>query len=188
MSTTLTFLFNDIFKNYSEWEYWSRQVGVIDFNKNEDILFDKYCYKILSRHFCNQSIRYNTIDEFLLELALVYENKFNQFKMQKRLIDNIHKLSNEEIETLNESLTNMANNPNTAPDNPRQPLKYISAQTFGVAKKGKLQAYLDAINNIPTLKVFDFINKSSDGGLSFKDLFMIVQPINYYVYGGNKDA
>lgn len=188
MSLTLTFLFNDIFSNYSDWEYWSKQIGVIDFSKAEDIEFDKYCYKILSRHFCNQSIRYLTIGEFLLELALIYEDKFNQFKMQKSLIDNIYKLSNEELETLNESLTNMANNPNTEPDNPRSPLKYISAQTFGLAKKGKLQAYLDAINNIPTLKVFEFINKPVDGGMSFKDLFMVVQPINYYVYGGNKDA
>lgn len=188
MSTTLTFLFNDIFKNYSDWEYWSKQVGIIDSNNNEDILFDKYCYKILSRHFCNQSIRYNTIGEFLLELALIYEDKFNHFKMQKKLIERLYRLSPEDLEIINESITNMANNPNTSPDNPRSPLKYISAQTFGVAKNGKLQAYLNAINNIPTFKVFEFINKPVDGGLSFKDLFMVVQPINYYVYGGKKDA
>lgn len=184
MSVAQTFFFNEIFKDYNDWKYWSEQVEVVDFSKPEDVEFDKFCYKILSRHFSNWNIRYSTIDAFLLELSIVYEDKFNQFKNQKKIIDEAYKLTKEDFEVVSESLTNMANNPNTAPDDPKSPLKYISAQTYGLAKKPKLKAYIEALNNIPTLKIFDFINKPSENGLSFKDLFSVVQNINYFVYGG----
>lgn len=182
MSLSLTFYFNDIFKNYDEWKEWSEQVGVVDFSDGEDAAFDKFCYKILSRNFCNCSIRYSTINEFLLQLAIVYEDKFNEFKNQSRLINKFYNLSENDLTVINESLTNMANNPNTEPDDPRQPLKYVSAQTFGLAKNGKIDSYLKALNNMPSLKIFDFINKASESGLSFKDLFMNVQPFNFYCY------
>ena len=187
MSTAFTFYFNEIFPDYASWKKLVEGIGIVDYNDTLQSEFDKFCFKLLSRRYTHCNIRYDTPDAFVCELMNVYENKFQSFKRQKELIDAIYKLSNEELTRLNETLNNMANNPNTEPDNPLEPLKYISAQTYAINKSNRMQSYLYALENIPTLNVYKFYKADNDYDLGFDDLFMSVQPIQIPLYkqGGN---
>lgn len=185
MSTAITFYFNDIFKNYSEWKNFIMQTEIVDYNVATEEAFDKFCYNILSRHFSHSNIRYNEKEAFLLELANVYQNKFKEFMKEKEIIDNIFKLTDEELYEFTNNIVNMANNPNDKPDNPYKPLPYISAQTFSKQNSNKLNSYLKALNNIPSLNIYKFLKSSETNEMSFQDLFMVVIPTQYSVYGGN---
>ena len=181
-TNAFTYTFENIFSNYDEWRQYFEMANIIDYENADDALFDQYCYKVLSRHFTHQNIRYLEIDAFLLELTNVYEAKFNQFKKQKNLIDKMYSLSDNDLYELEQYINNVANNPNDDIQDPKQVLNFVSAQTYSQKIGNKLEQYLKAVNQIPALNIYDFINKSDYGALSFKDLFMNVQPRKYFEF------
>ena len=181
ISSATTFYFNNLIPDYTTWRDIISQGGIVNYDDATESLFDEYCYKLLSRHYSNCNVRYLVPDAFYLELLNVYENKFKKFKRQKELIDTIQKLSDDEYRELNEMLTNMANNPNTEPVDPLKPLQYISAQSFSKQTSSKIQSYIYALNNIPTLKVYKFF-KAEDDEMGFDDLFMNIQPNEDPIY------
>lgn len=179
--SAFTFYFEEIIPDYDTWKSIIEQNNIVDYTNVTQQTFDKYCYNILRRHFNHCDIRYSDPYSFLNELVNVYENKFKQFLKEKEIIDSIYNLTNKEIEVLNESITNMANNPNEEPEDPLKPLNFISAQTFQQNKSNKIKAYLEALNNIPSLNIYKFLNEYNEYELSFNDLFMNVQPnVKYY--------
>lgn len=180
--TSFTYYFEEIFPDYESWEYFIEQSSNIDLTISENALFDQYCYNLLFRHFNHQNIRYTSIDAFLGELLNVYENKFAQFKRQKKLVDKIHNLTDDDLQLVTTALTNMANNPNDEVSDPLQPLSYISAQTFEQMQSNKLKAYLDALNNMPSLNIYQFFKANNKDEMGFEDLFMNVQPKIIYLY------
>lgn len=182
MSVTETFYFNEIFPNYDSWKTLCETADIVDYTDALESEFDKYCYKLLMRHYTHCNIRYFEPDAFICELFNVYENKFKQFKKEKELIDYTYKLSNEDFVKLNESITNMANNPNTEPEDPTKPLQFISAQSYSVQSSNRLQSYLYALNNMPTLNIYKFFKADNKNDMGFDDLFMNVQPINIPIY------
>lgn len=184
MSTATTFYFNEIFPTYDSWKIYVEQLDLVDYNKQMEASFDAYCYNILSRYFSNVNIRYREKNAFLCQLANVYTNKFKKYLQQKELIDSLYKLTIEDFQLIQKSLVNMASNPNSKPDNPLKPLDFISEQSYSQVESNRLRAYLEAINNIPTLKVDDFIkgNIKEKEEMHFIDLFVNVQPNNIYVY------
>lgn len=188
----ITYYFDEIFPTYTEWREFSKQLDCVGETPSNDILlFDKYCYNVLFRNFAKQNIRYSRIETFVNMLANVYEQEFMRFYKEKQLIDNIYKLSNEELVTLNQTLTNIANNPNTTPTNPLQPLNYISTQSFSNVNDNRLQAYLRALNTMPVLNIERFIygeraDPNNKHFLHFNDLFMQVLTDTEYLYERSK--
>lgn len=181
MSIAFTFLFKEIFPSYEEWqEFISSNSNIIDYEDEIQASFDEYCWNILSRHFSNVNIRYGTPELFKNALLNVYENKFQQFMKEKQLIDEIYKMTLDEIASLNDTLTNFARNPNEANDiDSNGKFTFISEQTYSKVNSNRFESYLKALNNIPTLNYFKFI-KGSDGEMGFIDLFMNLNP-NYRV-------
>lgn len=182
MSTAYTFYFNELLPDYESWKRIIESSGIVNYDDVLESEFDKFCYKILSRRYTHCNIRYDVPEAFICEMANIYENKFKQFKRQRELIESTYKLSEEEIMRLNETLNNMANNPNTEPEDPLKPLKFISAQTFMVQNSNRIQSYLYAINNIPTLNIYKFLKADNEFDLGFEDLFMNVQPHQIPLY------
>lgn len=180
--TAFTYYFEEIFPDYESWKYFIENSSKIDLTIPENLAFDEYCFTMLFRHFNHQNIRYSSIDAFLGELLIVYENKFKQFKRQKEIIDTIYSLSNDDFQLVSTALTNMANNPNTEIDDPLKPLSYISAQTYENMSSNKLKAYLDAINNMPSLNIYKFFKANNKDEMGFEDLFMNIQPNIKYLY------
>lgn len=182
MSDCITFYFEDIFPDYDTFsEYVIENSQVINTANEEDVAFIGFCWNILSRHFHNQNIRYDSPQNFLASFMLVFDNKFQQFKKQKSLVDKIYNLTENEILQINNALSNVANNPNNEVADPSQPLNYISAQTFSLLNDNKLKGYLNALNTIPTLKVFNFL-RGADDEMWFSDLFMNVQIPQKFLY------
>lgn len=181
MSIAFTFLFKEIFEDYDEWkDFIQSNSNIIDYEDAIQSEFDEYCWNILSRHFSNVNIRYGTPELFKNALLNVYENKFQQFLKQKQLIDEIYKMTLDEIASLNDTLTNLARNPNEANDiDSDGKFTFISEQTYSKVNSNRFEAYLQALNNIPTLNYFNFI-KGSNGEMGFIDLFMNINP-NYRV-------
>lgn len=177
MSIAYTFLFNEIFPTYNDWKTFIQQnSSIIDYENPEHVNFDKYCWNILSRHFSHANIRYLTINEFEQELLNVYENKFEQFMQEKKIIDELHKMSFEELASLSETLSNFARNPNETNDiDSTGKFTFISEQTYNKVNSNKFEAYLKALNNLPSLNYYKFI-EGKNGEMGFKDLFMNVIP------------
>ena len=181
-TNAFTYTFENIFSNYDEWKEYFELTEIIDYNNMDDALFDKYCYNILARHFTHQNIRYLEIDAFLLELTNVYQSKFYQFKRQKEMLDKMYSLTDNDLLELEQYINNVANNPNDDIQDPKKVLNFVSAQTYSQKIGNKLEQYLKALNDIPSLSIYKFINDAEYGALSFKDLFMNVQPRKYFEF------
>lgn len=174
-----TFYFEDIIPDY---ESWKNVMTFLDYDDPIIANFDLFCFNLISRHYSKANVRYSDPESFKAELFNVYQNKFNQFLQEKQIIDAIHKLTLEEMLIANTSLSNMANNPNTEPDDPTKPLNFISAQTYMTQSNGRVRAYLEALNNIPSLNIYKFFKANNEFEMGFDDLFMVVIPNQEYYY------
>lgn len=178
-----TFFFEEIFPDYDTWQtFIQNNSDIVNWNDATQTAFDKYCFDLLFRHYYNCNIRYSVPSSFMQELLNVYQNKFKQFQKEKEIIDSMEQLKLDDLQLVQQTLTNMANNPNDEVDDPLQPLNYISAQTINQVTSNKLKAYLEALNNIPSLKIYNFFKAQNKEEMGFDDLFMNVQPLKKYLY------
>lgn len=189
MTDAITFYFTGgdreevVFFDFNDWQDFTNSIGIIDESKPEQIAFNTYCWNILSRHFKNVNIRYRDPVDFLCEFANVYQNRFLKFLKEKEIIDKIYNLTEDEYIEAGEALQNYANNPNTEPVDAKVPLDFISAQNFSFVKTNKVRAYIEALSSLPTLQVYDFINRHyGDSDMSFNDLFMNNTPLEHRLY------
>lgn len=177
-----TFYFNEIFPTYDDWVNTMKDFNIVNYEEVMQANFDNYVYKILFNQYYNVNVRYSTIGDFVTSLSNVYLNKFNKFLKQKELLDKIYNLTDNDILTLTQTLSNMANNPNTEPVDPTTPINYISAQTYQMLTDNKLKGYLNALESIPNMKVYNLLKPETEQEMGFSDLFMNVQPNLKYFY------
>lgn len=180
-----TFYFNDVFPTLDAWVEFTDALNVYD-NSDEDAAaraFNEWVYGVLSAEFYGFNARYTTQEAFKAAFARVYMDRFRQFYKEKELIDAIYKLTPDEIRLLGETLHNRADNPNTSPNDPREPLPYVSDQTYQLLKAPRLAGYLQAIADMPSLNIDRFTReRGRNGGMSFYDLFIQVIPDGVAVY------
>lgn len=183
-NSAYTFYFEQIFPDLLSWQtFIGTYSTIVNLNDPIDLGFDKYCYTLLSNHYNHCNIRYTTIDAFKSEILNVYDNKFAQFKREKALIEKVNSLTDEDLALVREYVNNQANNPNV--DNPLNTdgfLGYISFQNFAKEKSNRLRAYLDALNNVPSMNIYKFFKANDDREMGFDDLFMNIQPNIDFVY------
>lgn len=165
----LTYYFQEIFPDYETFKKFTDSLEIYSTDDTISEEFNKYLFEILFAHFYNNNVRYDSIDCFELEFGNVYKNNFKMLQMRKATIDKIYQLTDDDLKELSTSLTNLAYNPNTEPDNPLKPLNYVSNQSYSVANMGKLNAYITAINSIPDLDAGNIISK-------FEWLFIQIYP------------
>ena len=175
MSSSLTFLFKDIFPTKTEFKTFITDYDISNLSITANLNFAEYLYKILFRRYHNSNIQYDTIEDFKCDFANILEDSFKQYQMQLLSINKVYALTDAELVTINTALANQSNNPNSVPDDPTEPLEYISAQAFTIAKDNKLQAYMRAINNIPTQLIKAML-------LRCVNLFKTILPTQIYVY------
>ena len=191
-SDAYTFYFNEIFPNIEVFKEFIavNNLGnyVTGINKTLDLTenFIVYAYNILTRHFTHQNIRYSTVDAFLCEFANVLEDKMFQFKKQLDMIIKLYDYNEKDYSKIQEVINNLANNPNDEPADPKQPIEFISSQTYNIAHGNPYEPFFRALNDLPSLRINNFINgtlqEKKKGDIQFTDLFMNVQPNQIYVY------
>lgn len=175
MSSALTFLFKNIFPSFEEFKEFLTNEKIVDLTNVENLTFAEFMFKILFRRFHNSNIQYDTIDDFKCDFANILEDYFARYKKQVDLIKKIEQLTEEDILRISTALANQSNNPNSKPTDPTQPLEFVSAQAFTIARDNKLQAYLRALQNIPTLFIEEMLKKCVN-------LFKTIIPKVVYVF------
>lgn len=179
MSTTKTFLFQDVFANYNQFKEMTDDLQLYESDDAVSEAFNQYLFNIIYLRWKGNSINYGTIDEFKMSFSFVYHDIFAKYKMQKDLIDKVQKLTAEELEILTDSISNGAYNPNTAPEKPFDLIKYVSSQNATRLKSSKLVSYLNAIKNAPTLNAKEMTD-------AFENLFMLIIPMHNYYFRRKK--
>ena len=181
MSSALTFFFKEIFPTKQDFLTFFTEYDLgIDMILAENQAFAEYLYKILFRRYHNSNIQYDTPEDFKCDLANIVEDIFTKYQAQVEITKKMAALTDEELFTVSTALANSANNPNTAPGDPTKPLDYIGAQAFTIAKTGKVLGYLQALNNIPTQLIDEFL-------LACSGLFKSILPNQIYLYGGRRE-
>lgn len=173
----LTYTFKEIFPSYADWKQTMTSTGVYNvIDVTDAYAFDQYCYSVLMRKFANVNIRYRDPNDFIGQLSLVYQNRYAQFKAQKKVIDAIYALTLDDIAELSKAINNNSDYPNKEITDVNAPLDFITTQTYSRISSNKIRSYVDAINSIPTLRIDDFI-RGNDGEMGFMDLFWNIAPI-----------
>lgn len=176
MSSALTFYFKEIFQKAKDFTDYITEYEIADLTEEKNLTFATYLYKILFRRFHNSNVQYDTPEDFKCDLANILEDSFNKYQKQLEQIDKVYQLTADELQTINTAIANQSLNPNTKVEDPTQPIDYISAQAFTIARDNKLQAYLRAIANIPTKLIDSML-------LRCVNLFKTILPRQVFVYG-----
>lgn len=173
--SAITFYLKEIIPDKEAFKNFLTEFEVVDITVPENEIFADYLFKILFRKYHNSNVQYDTPDDFKSDLANILEDSFFKFKKQVDLSKKIAELTDEELLTMTTALANSANNPNSKPVDPTKPFEFVGAQAFTLAKNGKFQAYLTALNNIPTKLIDEML-------LSVRGLFKTFIPNQIYVY------
>ena len=126
--------------------------------------------------FSNSEIAYNTKEIFKHKFIQKLLNILNNFCYKQRMLEKAFNLSDDELETVNSTLAQIANNPtelNT--DGLTTPLTFFDQQTGTKTRENKLNAYIKAFTLMRNDIIEDFLNE-------IKPLFYTVLiPTNYII-------
>ena len=149
-------------------------------NGNHTLSFEQYdldpFLKAAYTRFSNAEIAYDTKEIFIHKFAQKLLNIMNNYIFKRKLLNNAYKLTNDELETVNSTLAQIANNPtelNT--DGLTTPLTFFDQQTGTKTRENKLNAYIKAFTLMRNDIIEDFLNE-------IKPLFYTVLiPTNYII-------
>ena len=174
--SNLTFTFKELFPNLATFKTFASETGIdVDHMTADDLVVLEHTYYILYSRYSIANVRYTTPEAFYGEMGITFDDEFRRYLKRYKLIANAYNLTNEDFEILNRAVSNYANNPNDEVQNPLDPLTYISSQTYNAQFSNKLQAYLLAIETLPSEYDEDFLAK-------FKHLFINIIPKDIPLY------
>lgn len=173
-----TFTFNQLLPNFDAFKVFVSEIPMDVSTMSElEISILEHCYNLLNRRYGIANVRYTTPEAFYNELAIVFDDEYKKYSKRYKLIQEAYALTSDDLIEINRTIQNYANNPNTAPTNPLDPLEFISSQTYQVGRSNKLQGYLMAIESLPSQYDEDFLNK-------FKYLFIQIFNKDIPIYIG----
>ena len=170
----VTFYITEIWPTYADFKTFTDSIP-LDTTEAADDAFNEWIYNRLCRYYDEWPVRYDTPAGFANDFAVIYEDLFYQYKAQRARIDDIYKITPEELLNVTYNVTNSAVNDNNVPTDPKAALPFVSAQATGWGYTGKLQGYVQALNSMPALRLKSFLD-------SFKDLFAGVLIPQIYIY------
>lgn len=171
---THTFTFLEIFPTYQEFKTTILNQSILTESEIDESTL-KYIWAVMYRSFGNIEVLYTVKQDFIDRFLNEFEDYYSKIKRERELIAKIHSLTDEELLVVSESINNFANNPNDLPADPEKPLEYISNQNWGKVSNGKIAAYLQALNNIPSYRTGEIVKK-------FRPLFWDSLTSTLYLY------
>lgn len=173
----ITFYFTDVFSTFDEFKSaindYTNVVVDDDFLNN---LYTKFCIK-----YQISNIRFTIKEMFLYQFCSIFDNEFSKFKRRFDINEKMKKITLENIQILNEVISNYGENPNYENANAKEALTYITNQSATFTKLSELDAYLKQLDTLLTEGFEEFLNK-------FKELFTAFafdNPIYYCDEGDN---
>lgn len=172
----VTFLLKGIFTTYDDFKTFLQNYTNVD----KDATTNAYLYKYILAKFANSNVNYDTVDGFLRNFGITYEDNFKQFEFREKVLQSQYQLTVDELADVNTIITNTANNNNEKTENPLSTvIDYISNQVSGVTRENKLLAYVKALDMITNKYLRDFLDE-------LKPHFMQVFIDQNYVYEEEK--
>lgn len=182
-STVMTIKYKDCLKD-NDYEIFFDGSSIYDTvlveNGNISLSFSQselYPFlKAAHTRFSNAEIAYDTKEIFKHKFAQKLLNIMNNYIFKRKLLNKAYRLSDDELETVNSTLAQIANNPtelNT--DGLTTPLTFFDQQTGTKTRENKLNAYIKAFTLMRNDIIEDFLNE-------IKPLFYTVLiPTNYII-------
>lgn len=172
----ITFYLSDLFTDFAVFKAYCNEIPIkyADLSSFDQGIMEA-CYNLLMRRYGHANIRYSTPEAFYNAFAITFEDEFKRYCKRAYIIGEAYKLTLEDYAELNRAIQNYANNPNDVVSNPLSPLSYISSQTLQANLSNKLQAYLVAIDTLPSQYDEEFLSH-------FKYLFINIIPNETILY------
>lgn len=172
MSSSLTFYFEDVFKDDVEFTQY-----LSDFNITlPNGITSSDLYDLFLNKFVNCSIAYDTKEIFKHRFKMILVDNLNEYVRRKNIIDNLYNLTDDEIVVINEYIHNYANNPNVTVSDVFEKLPYITQQDNSKQSMSKLDAYANYLSYILPYGNMEFLNK-------FEKLFKTIFIREVEIYG-----
>ena len=175
METTMynSLLFKNIFKNYQDFKNWYTSTPLSD--SVEDVPSEK-TFTLIAYEYNDSSVN-SSIESFKQRFANDVYTYYKAFEATTKAIDELMRMTDEEISVDNNLITNLANIPEYEVDTNVDSVNFVSSQQKTISKKGNLQIKREQLSNKRTYTVKTFINR-------FRHLFIkILSPSYTYVVG-----
>lgn len=176
MATTQTMKFKDIFSNHDEFIEFCKEINLIEINisiTDPIITYINFVFNTLLWSYGTVDIAYDTKQEFLMELALLLTDTFNQYRKQYDLISKIYLFDDDEFARTSANIISNAQQNNKKLDDPSVWLGFVASQTFNEQKLSKFQGYTQAIRQMPSYDRLLFRDK-------YRYLFQTIFVTDYY--------
>lgn len=167
------FLFKNIFPTFESFTTFIEENEIQTPTGANQYL--KRIYNILFRHFCNSTIKFSTINDFLGCFANTLDEWLLPYNIQVEKINEILNMSADDIMRVGSLLESYSNAPNELGVTASSELNYISSQNYRVSTGDKLYRYLDLMSKLPSYRIGDFIDR-------FRWLFKQIIPQEDYVF------
>lgn len=166
-----TKLFKNIFPTYEEFSSWYKSTPLSD-DVNDcptEKTFTLIAYEYNDCHIALSP------ESFKQRFANDIYTYYREFEATTNVIIDLMKLTDDEISTSDEMITNVANIPETESSTNVEEVDFITTQQKNINKKGKLQIKKEQLANKKAFTVKTFINR-------FRHLFIkIVSPAYTFV-------
>lgn len=166
-------LFKNIFQSYQDFKNWYISTPLSD--SQEDVPSEK-TFTLIAYEYNNSSVN-SSIESFKQRFANDIYTYYKEFEATTKAIDELMRMTDEEISVDNNLITNLANIPEYEVDTNVDSVNFVSSQQKTISKKGNLQIKREQLSNKRTYTVKTFINR-------FRHLFIkIISPSYTYVVG-----
>lgn len=156
---TTTLCFKDVFGNYEKFKEYTDTFGLYQNDNAVAEIFNQNLFYNLYNRYVGCSLAYDTVDLFLAEFGIAYQQYFNELLRRSEVVNTIHRLSLDEMSILQENIANFSNNPNAIISDPWALINYTTTQSRGRSQLGKLPAYLNALRNMPDAQWYYILGK-----------------------------
>lgn len=172
----VTFLLKGIFTKYNDFKKFLHDYTSVD----PESPTNAYLYKYILAKYYNSNVNYDTVEGFLNNFGITYEDNFKQFEFREKVLQSQYQLTVDELADVNTVITNTANNNNERTENPlRTVIDYVSNQVSGVTRENKLLSYVKALDMITNKYLRDFLDE-------LKPHFMQIFIEQNYIYEEEK--
>lgn len=152
----VTFLLKDIFTTFDDFKMFLKEYTSVD----ADAPTNAYLYKYIFAKFYNSNVNYDTVEGFLNNFGITYEDNYKQFEFREKVLQQEYKLTLDELTTINTVINNSALNNNEETQNPLATvIDYISNQQSGITRDNKLMAYVKALDAVTNKYLRDFLDE-----------------------------
>lgn len=161
-------LFKNIFPDYNSFKeyYLSTPLSEADYDVPSEKTFTLIAFRY------NDSHSSRSIESFKQQFAIDIYTFYKEFEQTTKSIDELMKLTDDEISIADTMITNFANTPETKSTTNIETADYTSSHQKTINRKGTLQVKKEQVTNKRTYTVKTFLGR-------FKHLFITILSPSY---------